>query len=87
MNHTSISAKRFALLFILALVGCASTGDNNGDTTTNPTIESVTPISGEENAFVVPNVSATFSEEMDDSTITAETFTLSDEIEVIRNRE
>ncbi len=79
MNHTSISAKCFALLFILALVGCSSASDNGGDGTTYPTVTSITPISGDESAFVVPIVSATFSEEMDDSTITAETFTLSDE--------
>jgi Big-like domain-containing protein/calcineurin-like phosphoesterase family protein len=78
MNYCLKSFAPLFLALILAIVGCASSGQGGGETPVSggPTVTSTTPLSGATDAFAVPTVSAIFSAAMDETTITSENFTL-----------
>jgi alpha-tubulin suppressor-like RCC1 family protein len=73
----SILSAALCALLTSALAGCAD-GGNGGDATA-PTVSYVSPADGSTDVSVNIQVSATFSEEMDPSSITASTFSLADQ--------
>lgn len=67
-----------ASLALGALSGCSSGGGGGGgDDDTPPEVESTDPANGATGVSVLAAVTATFTEDMDESTVTTETFRLS----------
>lgn len=66
----------FLMSLLVAVYGCGSGGGSSTDTTP-PTVSSVSPANGATGVALSATISATFSEEMEESTVTTSTFAIS----------
>ena len=71
--HSGIRVKNIAALLLLFLMGCGHSPDSF------PEIASTTPEDGSERVFLIPEISVSFSIDIDPATISGQTFTLVDD--------